>query len=328
MPSKARLLGQIWRVVLQLNPSNVTAEASRRVRIGLVGPVELLQELGTCLLGDRPEAYDMATDSLLMVPAPPDAGALALLPACDLVLLSDDHADSLPGVSPDRVFHLGAEEDFAETTKRILREKTLGYAHLPLARAFLGFRAEVATEIIQSVSVENAVFVASTSLGNIIPNPLQPLASIAESVGDVVVLTANQIRMLFRLAAAHGRELGLTQQAPEVISIVGAAFGWRSIARELVSKIPFGGGVAPKAAIAFAGTWAVGESITFYYVSGRRLTNAEMRARFDAAMGRGRAWAEQFMAKLRTNDGGVKSVMRSSGRGRRLPSESDEALEQ
>lgn len=328
MPSKARLLGQIWRVVLQLNPSNVTAEASRRVRIGLVGPVELLQELGTCLLGDRPEAYDMATDSLLMVPAPPDAGALALLPACDLVLLSDDHADSLPGVSPDRVFHLGAEEDFAETTKRILREKTLGYAHLPLARAFPGFRAEVATEIIQSVSVENAVFVASTSLGNMIPNPLQPLASIAESVGDVVVLTANQIRMLFRLAAAHGRELGLTQQAPEVISIVGAAFGWRSIARELVSKIPFGGGVAPKAAIAFAGTWAVGESITFYYVSGRRLTNAEMRARFDAAMGRGRAWAEQFMAKLRTNDGGVKSVMRSSGRGRRLPSESDEALEQ
>ena len=158
-------------------------------------------------------------------------------------------------------------------------------------------------ETIQTVSIENAIFVASTSLGNFIPNPLQALTGLAESLGDIVVLTANQIRMLFRLAAIHGQDPGYKRQSAEITSIIGAAFGWRSIARELISHVPFGGGVIPKAAIAFAGTWAVGDGIVYYYTTGRRITRDQIRDRFQTALVKGKEqpapWSRNSSAEVR-----------------------------
>lgn len=300
--SKARVLGQVWRALKELNPRNVEQEAARIVRIGVVGQIGVLQDVATFLLGDQPEAYDRAAERLLLIATPPEAGAFALLPKCDLVLVSDDYRDPLPGVPRGRIFGFSGKEDLPEVVKQVLKSKELDYAEISMARTFPAFRHEVAIKTIQTVSAENAVFVTSTALGNVIPNPLQPLTAVAESLGDLVVLTANQLRMLFRLAAMHEKSLGAKEQAPEVLSILGAAFGWRSIARQLVSKIPFGGGVVPKAAIAFAGTWAVGESIAYYYTTGRKLSREEVRQRFDAAMDRGRGWAEQAVAKLKTAD--------------------------
>ncbi len=305
MPNRVRLLGQVLKAFKQLNPHNVAEEAKRQVRLCLAGPVELLQDAAAFLLGEQPEEFDRAGESLLLVSTPPDPGALSLLSRCDVVLLSQDYQDTLPGVSTRRIFRFSSKDDLPEVIKQILKRKDIAYVQLPLARLFPAFRAQVVVDTIQTVSVENAIFVTSTSLGNIIPNPLQALTSVAESLGDLVVLTANQIRMLFRIAAAYGREPGLKEQAPEALSIVGAAFGWRSIARELVSKIPMGAGVVPKAAIAFAGTWAIGESISYYYTTGQRLTREQLKERFDAAMVQGRALAEQFTGKMKTADEAV-----------------------
>jgi uncharacterized protein (DUF697 family) len=118
-------------------------------------------------------------------------------------------------------------------------------------------------------------------------------------LGDLVVLTANQLRMLFRLAAAYRRDLGIKKQAPEVLSIVGAALGWRSIARELVAHLPAGLGVVPKAAIAFAGTWAIGDGINYYYTTGHRLTKQELKTRFDSAYEKGKSSAEIIVTRLK-----------------------------
>jgi uncharacterized protein (DUF697 family) len=302
LASKARVLGQVWRALKELNPRNVEQEAARIVRIGVVGPIGVLQEVATFLLGDQPDAYDRAAERLLLIATPPEAGAFALLPKCDLVLVSDSYRDPLPDIAKKRIFGFSGRDDLPEVVKQVVKSRELDYAEISMARTFPAFRHEAAIKTIQTVSVENAVFVTSTALGNVIPNPLQPLTAVAESLGDLVVLTANQLRMLFRLAAMHERSLGAKEQAPEVLSILGAAFGWRSIARQLVSKIPFGGGVVPKAAIAFAGTWAVGESIAYYYSTGRRLSKEEVRQRFDAALDRGRGWAEQAVARLKMAD--------------------------
>ena len=303
---KGRALTQIWKAFKELNPKNLAAEAARPVRMGVVGSIELLQQTATYMLTSDTAAFDKAGDTLILIPTPLDSAAFGLLPRCDVVLVSAEAVQSLPGVATERLFTFSSADDLPRVIDDILARQEVAYAHIPLARALPAFRAKAAIQTIQSVSIENAVFVTSTSLGNIIPNPLQPLASVAESVGDTVVLTANQIRMLFRLAAIFDRELGLKQQSPEVLSIVGAAFGWRSIARELVSKVPFGGGVVPKAAIAFAGTWAIGDGIAFYYKTGRRLTKAELRQRFDLAMEKGKASAELIVGKLRKTYSGGK----------------------
>ncbi len=294
-----RVFAQVWKAVKELSPKNVGNEAGRAVRLGVIAPAETCREAAAFLVGDEPDSYDRAAEALLLLPTPLEAGAFDLLPRCDLLLVSSDYSESLPGVASGRIFRFSGLDDLPNAVRQVLRSGEIDYVHLPLAKRFPALRPEAAAATIQAVSIENAAFVASTSLGNVIPNPLQPLTSLAESVGDLVVLTANQIRMLFRLAAVYDQKLGFREQSPEALSILGAALGWRSIARELVSKIPLGGGAVPKAAIAFAGTWAIGDGIAYYYATGRRLTKEELRERFDAAYEKGKAAAEAVVSTVK-----------------------------
>lgn len=295
----ARVLTQVWKAFKQLNPGNVEKEADRQVRICIVGNTDILQNSAAYLLKEDFAAYDRAGDELMLLTVPCESAAIDILNKCDVILKWKGCNQILGTIQQNRVFEFTAAGDLEYTIMDILNAPELKYAHLPLAKALPAFRPEVSVRIIQNVSVENALFVMSTSLGNIIPNPLQPLASVAESVGDLVVLTANQLRMVFRLAATYDRKLGYKEQAPELTTVLGAAFGWRSIARELVGMIPLGGGIVPKAAIAFAGTWAVGDAAAYYYRTGHRLTNEEMKQRFQTALERGRATAEDVFAKLK-----------------------------
>jgi len=299
MAIKGRVLTQIWKAFKDLNPKNVTDEARRFVRVAVVGPAELLHDTTAFLLGEEISAYDRVGDILLLFETPLTPAAIELVQKCDLVLISDNYKDTLPGIPTKRIFRYSSTIELPEVIKHILAIEDLDYIHLPLARALPAFRPLVTADTIQTVSIENSVFVASTSLGNIIPNPLQPLTSIAEALGDLIVLTANQLRMLFRLAAANGRDLGFKEQTPEVLSVVGAAFGWRSIARELVAQLPAGLGVVPKAAIAFAGTWAIGDGINYYYTTGHRLTKEELKTRFDLAYEKGKSSAEAMVSRLK-----------------------------
>jgi uncharacterized protein (DUF697 family) len=73
---------------------------------------------------------------------------------------------------------------------------------------------------------------------------------------DLPVLALNQIRMLWRLDQAFGREL---QPLPEVAAVVGAGLGLRTVARELLDFVPVAGWLV-KGGIAYAGTRALGEA--------------------------------------------------------------------
>src|SRR5206468_3420059 len=148
---------------------------------------------------------------------------------------------------------------------------------IPLARNLIGFRAEVSRRIIKKVAKENAVFALATAVPDIIPFVSLPWA-IGEFASDTAFLTANQIRMAFILAAANDHDLGYREQKGEIGSIVLGAFGWRAMARELVGKIPMGGGLIPKAAIAYAGTRVVGLSLERFYRIGQAYTRDERRA--------------------------------------------------
>jgi hypothetical protein len=94
--------------------------------------------------------------------------------------------------------------------------------------------------------------------------------------------------MAFLLAAANDRDIGYHEQRGEIASIIMGAFGWRALARELVGKIPWGGGLVPKAAIAYAGTRVVGMSLERYYRLGKSYTRAERRLAYEDALERGK----------------------------------------
>jgi uncharacterized protein (DUF697 family) len=80
---------------------------------------------------------------------------------------------------------------------------------------------------------------------------------------DFPVLTLNQIRLVLRLAAAHGVELDQSR-LPEVLATIGAGLGFRTIARQILGSVPFAGW-AVKGGIAYVGTRALGEAAMRYF---------------------------------------------------------------
>lgn len=187
--------------------------------------------------------------------------------------------------------------DPARTIRAILRKhKDFSIA---LARHFPPFRSYVTDKVIRDVSRENAFFALFAALPNVMPGLAELLWAPAEFATDTAFLTVNQIRMAFLLAAASDLEVGYVEQKGQVASIIAGAFGWRALARELAGKVPFGGGLIPKAAIAYAGTYAVGKSLERYCRIGYGFSRAEREAAFREALEHGKSLARSFLARAK-----------------------------
>ncbi len=150
---------------------------------------------------------------------------------------------------------------------------------LALGRTFPVLRPLAARHCIQAIAMRNAAFAALSAIPEVAPTPLSLVWAAGEFASDTLVLTANQIRLAFELAALAGIEVGWTRQSGRLLAIVAGAFGWRSLARELVSLIPAGVGLAAKSGIAYAGTYAVGKSLWRYSQSRHPGLMAELPAR-------------------------------------------------
>lgn len=170
---------------------------------------------------------------------------------------------------------------------------------LSLARHIYPFRAPVVNDIIKTVSKENALFSLATAVPSILPFISLPWA-VGEFASDTAFLTMNQVRMAFQIAGASDRNIGYREQRAEMASLVAGAFGWRAIARELVGHIPLGGGLIPKAAVAYAGTYVVGLSLERYYRIGYGYTRAERKAAYESAYEHGKSVAKLFLDSHRS----------------------------
>ena len=109
----------------------------------------------------------------------------------------------------------------------------------------------------------------------------------------------NQVRLAFLIAAASDREVGYMEQKSEIAMVIGSAFGWRALARQLVGKIPFGGGLIAKAAVAYAGTKVLGLSLDHYYSIGFTYAREERDRLYADAFRQGKQAATKILRYLR-----------------------------
>jgi hypothetical protein len=165
---------------------------------------------------------------------------------------------------------------------------------LAIARRYPRLRFAVADNLIRRVSRENALFALITALPNIVPSVLDLPWAAGEFATDTAFLTMNQIRMALSLAAAHDLPVGYAEQKVQIAAIAAGAFGWRAAARELAGKIPLGGGLIPKAAVAFAGTWAVGWGLEKLHRTGAGFSRSERKAVYTRGLIQGRQVAREI----------------------------------
>ena len=126
------------------------------------------------------------------------------------------------------------------------REKRLAFA---LAFSFL--RRPLAVDAVKATSLQNA------GIGLV---PFIPGA-------DLPVMTLNQAKMVLQIAAAYGQDMN-KERAKELLAVVGGAYLWRTVARELIEFVPVIGFVV-RTGVAYGGTAAIGHAVIDYYEGGQ-----------------------------------------------------------
>jgi hypothetical protein len=170
---------------------------------------------------------------------------------------------------------------------------------IPLSRSFFPFRKPFIKQVISKTSRENTLFSLTTALPDIIPSVIELPWAVAEFASDTAFLTMNQVRMAFTIAAASDREIGYREQKSEIATVIGSAFGWRALAKQLIGKIPFGGGLIAKAAVAYAGTKVLGLSLDHFYSIGFTYSRAERDRLYADAFRQGKKVAFRILSHTR-----------------------------
>lgn len=150
-------------------------------------------------------------------------------------------------------------------------------------RAFPAFRPAAAKSVIDETAKANAQFALVSNIPAVVPL----VGGLMAASADFLVLTKNQMMLLYKVAAIHGRDLS-DQFAilREMVPVVGAGLAWRTVAREVASFVPFAAGTIPKVAVAYAGTLSVGRAADYYYRFGHKPDRDQMKEFYKQAAGK------------------------------------------
>ena len=94
-------------------------------------------------------------------------------------------------------------------------------------------------------------------------------------IADIAVITPIQIAMVAAIGYFHGVAVS-KERALELLGVLGAGYGLREAARQLVKLIP-GVGSVVSAAVAFAGTVALGETANLWFKRQMKVPVEELR---------------------------------------------------
>ena len=266
-------------VLREISFDDVRDQAETIPRLLVLAPTTTAaRELGVRLTGNSGE---LAITARELGSSPPD------LDRYDAIIVNDPAGTGVARSLHDRRIAAGAtsmvhsydaESMASDQELELLRQRIVRAApeRAPaFGRAFPVFRPAAARAVINETATANAQF----ALVSNIPALLPVIGGIASASADFIVLTKNQVMMMYKLGAMHDRDLN-DQVAiiQELAPIVGAGFLWRSLARGAVSFLPFAAGTVPKVAIAFAGTMVIGLAAEYYYRTNLRPSRAQLRA--------------------------------------------------
>ena len=191
---------------------------------------------------------DQTRDDLAVI-GRANAPKVAMLEALDLPSRAVTAAGRVRGVEPNDVLpyrqgHFPVEQAMDMLATRVGPSGPWVASQLP------ALRSRIVDELIEAAARRNA----KAALMIFIPG------------ADMPVLTAVQMRLVLQIAACHGQKVS-PDRAIELLSVLGAGFGLRMIAREALDLIPVAGW-AVKSGIAYSGTRALGRAADEYFGRG------------------------------------------------------------
>jgi len=162
---------------------------------------------------------------------------------------------------------------------------------LSLARHFPLFRLAVAQHLINDTCLSNASYSFSTGLAGLVP-----VLDIPLTVTDMLILTKNQAFLVYKLGLALGYSTRWQDYVAEFGGVLGSGFLWRQLARSLVGLIP-GWGILPKTAVAYAGTYVVGQAVLQWDLTGRHISRDQMQHLYQQSAARARGIVKKMFRR-------------------------------
>jgi uncharacterized protein (DUF697 family) len=305
-------LANVWRVITEVDLDAIRREALAPFDLAIIGEATLAERI-------RGELSPVGAAPHRFIHVNPPGGAPTVPTAVILVTPPGAHSvdldQTLRYLTSRNVPHALVVADVAgplepalsEAAGAIVRalpvEARLGFAHqLP------AFRAPLYELVIEETARANASFAFTSGLAETVPILTLPL-----NLGDMVVLTKNQLLMGYRLVLASGRDGEPKRLIGELLGVLGGGLVFRQLARQLVGLIPVVG-ILPKVAVAYGGTWAIGRAVVLWVTEGRTATSETLRTFSREGLERGRAVARDISTR------GRAGVAKASGRWDRLRS--------
>ena len=219
--------------------------------LGVAGARELVPLLARELrAGGRADAVvEQQTDGVvaLVWVGPADEARLRAASRAEVPIVAVTDEASVPYVLAEDLVRVPAGQGFPVEEIVAAVARSLGEKGAPLAARLPVLRPAVCKHLIAGYSRRNALVAAAVFVPGV----------------DLPVLTLNQIRLVLWIAVAYGEEID-RQRALELTGVVGAGFGFRAAARELLDFVPVAGW-AVKGAVAYTGTRAIGEAAMRYF---------------------------------------------------------------
>lgn len=260
---------EVYAIVGQMSFDELRDSALRVPRVVVIAPtVDEARQSALAIFGEQAPDYVMALDERQSLPPYPD------------IVLIDRRSRVRSMPAGTNLVEFSPADPVERTRTAIVRS---GFdLELSLGRTFPALRQAAVAQVINGTSRANAQFAIVSNIPALVP----VVGGLLAAGADMIVLTKNQLMMLFKLAAVHGQDLDNRMRIyREMVPVVGSGLLWRSVARSLASVLPFAAGAVPKVAIAFAGTYTVGMAAHLYYSEGTRANAERMREFYQQALG-------------------------------------------
>jgi uncharacterized protein (DUF697 family) len=239
---RAALLGE-----RESRTSAVESFAIRRLR-----PDDREQLRRTSVLvygGEVTHTLDDETTADLTVIGRVDRPKLVLLEGIDMPMDASVQAVRVRGIEPDMVLAAKRGRFPARRALRAIADKA-GPAGPALAARLPALRPHVVESVIEAAARRNGWIATAVWVPG----------------ADMPLLAAVEMRMVLAIGVCYGEEIG-ADRAAELLGTLGAGFGLRTAARELLDVVPIAGWVV-KGGVAYSGTRALGRAAVEYFERG------------------------------------------------------------
>jgi uncharacterized protein (DUF697 family) len=320
-------INNVWKNVKEIDLRPIRQEAMQSIRIAIVGKECARCELLAHAMRTDPARPEQVTQTPITMVSPDDADTdisadlLILILSADemprdhqrdlvsawakaeknILVLVDQSPEAVNSQRMDAWLEWGQQKAVRgplDAPQFLHKEfvaavlELLPGLELSLARKFPLFRLPVARKLINDTSLSNATYAFSTGVAEIVPIIDVPL-----NVADILVLTKAQAFLVYRLGLALGFSTEWRDYLAEFGSVLGGGFLWRQLARSLIGLIP-AWGIIPKVAVAYSGTYVVGNAVLQWYLTGRHVTSKQLNDLYRQALAHGNSVATSLLKNL------------------------------